>query len=143
MSEEDTEAKGGIVTASSELSETLDKFSKSFGKPAPKREAARFAMAVGIQKGLREKKEDWPKPTKKKKIATIAHLSGQFDDGGRFDFEILFEMLGLDDDETEIHHLVSEYVTGGLRYIKDNELYNLDEWSRMKDDFPHLFTEDE
>ena len=142
MSDEDSEGKGGIVTASAELSGTLDKFAESFGKPAPKREAARFAMAVGIQKGLREKRDTWKKP-KNKKIATIAHLAGQFDDGGKFDFEILFEMLGLDDDETPIHHLVSEYVTGGLRYIKDNELYKLDEWSRMKDDFPHLFTEDE
>jgi len=142
MSDEDTEEKGGIVTASAELSETLDKFSGLF-QGAPKREAARFAMAIGIQKGLREKRDTWKKP-KNKKIATIAHLAGQFDDKGKFDFEILFEMLGLiEEDDTPIHHLISEYVTGGLRYIKDNELYNLDEWSRMKDDFPHLFTEDE
>ena len=139
MSDEDTEGKSGIVTASAELAETLDKFSESFGKAA-KREAALFAMAVGIQKGLREKKDDWKKPNNKK-VATIAHLTSMED--GRFDFEILFEMLGLDEEETPIHFLMSEYVTGGLRYIKDNELYKLDEWSRMKDDFPHLFTEDE
>tara|TARA_B100001250_G_scaffold149222_1_gene127815 strand:- start:4651 stop:5082 length:432 start_codon:yes stop_codon:yes gene_type:complete len=143
MSEDDTEEKGGIVTASAELSETLDKFALSFGSStrSPKREAARFAMAVGIQKGLREKKP-WKKP-KNKKVATIAHLAGQFDEGGRFDFEILFEMLGLAEKETPIHHLISEYVTGGLRYIKDNQLYNLDEWNRLKDDFPHMFTQEE
>ena len=47
------------------------------------------------------------------------------------------------DDDTPIQHLISEYVTGGMRYIKDNELNNLDEWSRMKDDFPHLFTQED
>ena len=144
MSEE--EVTGGIVTCSAEFAGELDKLSKMFGekRDAPKREAARFAMAIGVQLGLRERRSEWKKP-KGKKIATIAHLTGQFDNGGQFDFNLLFDMLGLyeDEDETPLHHLISEYVTGGMRYISENEIYNLDEWSRMKDDFPHMFTEED
>ena len=147
MSEEETAGSKGIVTCSAEFSDELETLSKMFGKKkdSPKREAARFAMAIGIQRGEREPRSEWKKPTKKNKISTIAHLFGQFDKGGQFDFQLLFEMLDLfeDGDDTPLHHLISEYVTGGMRYIKDNELYKLDEWSRMKDDFPHLFTEDE
>ena len=147
MTEENNEqSSGGIVTCSAEFSKDLDKFAELFeGHGAPKREAARFAMAIGIQKGLREKRSEWKKPTEKQKISTIAHLYGQFDDKGRFDFDSLFDILDLKDkdDDTPIQHLISEYVTGGMRYIKDNELNNLDEWSRMKDDFPHLFTQED
>jgi len=146
MSEEETAGSKGIVTCSAEFSDELEKFSKMFGekKDAPMREAARFAMAIGIQRGEREPRSGWKKP-KNKKIRTIAHLYGGFDKGGQFDFPLLFEMLDLieDGDDTPLHHLISEYVTGGMRYIKDNELYKLDEWSRMKEDFPHLFTDEE
>jgi len=143
MSDNDDESSGGIITCSAEFSKDLDQFSELF-EGAKKREAARFAMAIGIQKGLREKRSDWKKP-KNQKISTIAHLSGQFDDKGRFDFDSLFDILDLKnkDDDTPIHHLISEYVTGGMRYIEENELKNLDEWSRMKDDFPHLFTQED
>ena len=73
-------------------------------------------MAIGIQKGLREKRSEWKKPNNQK-IATIAHLYGQFDDKGRFDFDSLFDVLELKDkdDNTPIQHLISEYVTGGMR----------------------------
>ena len=144
MSDDDT--PGGIITCSAEFSEELEHLSKMFGskKDAPKREAARFAMAIGIQRGLREKTTDWKKPKGRKK-ATIAHLNGQFDNAGEFDFSILFEMLGLieEGDKTPLNNLISEYVTGGMRYVTENELWELDEWSRMKDDFPHMFTQEE
>ena len=145
MNINDEDRGGGIITCSAEFSKYLDKIAEQLfqGHFAPKREAARFAMAIGIQKGLREKRSEWKKPNNQKN-ATIAHLYGQFDDKGRFDFESLFEILELKekDDDTPLQHLISEYVTGGMRYIKENELDNLDEWTRMKDDFPHLFSED-
>ena len=143
MSENDDKSSGGIVTCSAEFSKDLDNFAKLFAdSSAPKREAARFAMAIGIQKDLREKRSGWKKPTKNQKRSVIAHLSGQFDDRGRFDFDSLFDILGLKekDDDTPIHHLISEYVTGGMRYITENEITSLQEWSKMKDDFPYLFS---
>ena len=141
MSEEDAKSSGGIVICSGEFSKDLDKFSELFSSHgAPKREAARFAMAIGIQKDLREKRTEWPK-SKNQKPSTIAHLHGQFDDQGRFDFDSLFDILGLKEegDDTALNILISEYVTGGMRYIKDNEISGLSEWNKMKDDFPYLF----
>ena len=137
--DEEDKTKGGIVTCSSEFHKEIGDFAELFtASKSPIREAARFAMAIGIQKNRREKRENWKK---KGKVRTIAHLHGQFDDGGRYDFSLLFEMLGLIVDGTPIHHLVSEYVTGGMRWIAENELKTGYNFSVMKDEFPYLFSE--
>ena len=135
--DENDQSKGGIVTCSSEFYKEMGDFAELFTtSKSPIREAARFAMAIGIQKDRREKREDWKKKGKKR---TIAHLHGQFDDGGRYDFSLLFEMLGLIVDDTPLHHLVSEYVTGGMRWISENELKKGYNFSIMKEEFPYLF----
>ena len=139
--DESDESKGGIVTCSSEFNKEIGDFAELFStSKAPIREAARFAMAVGIQKNRREKRSDWKKSGKRR---TIAHLHGQFDANGRYNFKLLFEMLGLSDEDTETHHLISEYVTGGMRWITENELKTGYNFSNMKDEFPYLFSDDE
>ena len=97
-------------------------------------------MAVGIQKGMREKQSEW----KKGKRRTIAHLNGQFDDAGRFDFKILFEMLDLLDegDETTLNIIISEYITGGMRWIVENEMVDGTNFSILEKELPDLFTSD-
>ena len=87
MSEKDEQSGGGVVSCSAEFSKDLEIFSQLFqSHNAPKREAARFAMAIGIQKNLREKRSEWKKP-KGQNVTNVAHLAGQFDDKGRFDFD--------------------------------------------------------
>ena len=123
-----------------EFSKELGEFSKIFDSKDKLREAARFAMAIGIHKGKREKRSEW----KKGATRNIAHLNGQFDDAGRFDFKILFEMLDLleEEDETPLNIIISEYITGGMRWIVENEMVDGTNFSVLEKELPDLFTSD-
>ena len=66
------------------------------------REAARFAMSIGILNGAREERKDW----KTKKVRTIAHLNGQFDQHGKYNMESLFDQLGLLVDDVKLNILI-------------------------------------
>lgn len=132
------EERGGIVICSGEFYDEIEDFSKLFEHKQKLREAARFAMAIGIRKGIRIEREEWPK---KRKPRTIAHLFGQFDDQGRYDFKLLFETLDILDHKVPLNLLLSEYITGGMQWIKDNQLKDRINFSKMKDEFPDIFSE--
>jgi hypothetical protein len=142
--EQDDSTGGGIVICSGEFYDAIGTFSDQFeGAPGGKlREAARFAMAIGIQKDLREKKSDWKK---KGKVRTIAHLHGQFDQHGRYSMESLFEMLDLieEEDDTALNVLISEYITGGMRWLVENEMTRGENYSILIEEFPDLFSSEE
>ena len=138
--ESNDETSGGIVICSPEFYNEIGEFSELFSHKAKLSEAARFAMAIGIRTGGREPQEIWKKKGKKR---TIAHLNGTFADNGRYDFEALFEMLELieADDETPLNLVISEYITGGMRWIVENEMLDGSNFSVLKEEFSDLFSE--
>ena len=141
LSEKDVESESGNlgnVGCSAEYTHSLTEFSKFFsGHKQAKGEAARFAMAIGIQTNKKIFRKDWKK-IKGKKPTNIASWSG-FSTG--FDLENLFIMLDLEEEEHEIHEIASAYVTGGLKWIVENDMLEGKNFSEMKEQIPHLFTD--
>ena len=146
MSEDIEESKisGGLITCAADFFDELGELGEFFDSPKIAN-AARFAMAIGIQKNLRVHKKDWKKQTKKKKVRTIAHL-GQFEQN-YYDFEVLIEMLDLREEvdienNTPVNTIVSEYVTGGMKWITEQDIHKGGNFSALKNDeqFSTLFT---
>tara|TARA_B110000438_G_C15797866_1_gene643671 strand:- start:70 stop:513 length:444 start_codon:yes stop_codon:yes gene_type:complete len=140
---EGTTQQKGIVTCAADYSEELGSLGEYFKEPKIAN-AARFALAIGIQKSLRVYKKDWKKQTKKKKVRTIAHL-GQFG-MGIYDFEVLVEMLDLKEEtdlenNTPVNTILSEYVTGGMKWITEQDIHLGGNFSALKNDkqFSTLF----
>ena len=107
MSEEEQDSSGGVVFCSAEFAEKLDDFSDLFKKHRqPMAEAERFAMAIGIVKNSRLPKDEW-KEGKKKRKGTQGLST--FEEGGRYNFRILFEMLDLwnEDDDVSLTLTIS------------------------------------
>ena len=142
MSEEKSDTiSGGTVVCSAEYANELDTFSKLFGAHhQPMAEAERFAMAIGIAKNRRKPKEDW-KEGKKKRKGTQGLAT--FEEGGKYNFKILFEMLGLWDDseENKLTDTISEYVTGGMEWLTENEMIEGSKFVVLKEEFPDLFSD--
>jgi len=141
--EEETAASGGIVTCAADFHDEIGELAEFFERPSLAN-AARFALSIGIQKNIRFKKEKWKKPTKNKKIRTIAHLGGTFSDNGKYDFGVLAEMLDLyepDDTKIPLNAFLSEYISGGMQWIKEQEIHKGANFSALKSDeqFTSLF----
>lgn len=145
--DQEAESTGGIVTCAADYYDEIGELSEYFQNPKLTN-AARFALAIGIQKNIRIPKAEWKKPTKKKTLRTIAHLGGTFSDGGKYDFQVLIEMLGLIEPEdiekkTPLHSILSEYITGGMKWISEQEIHKGGNFSALKDDenFSTLFVD--
>jgi len=138
VSEEEQETTGGVVSPAPEFYEEIGEFSKLFAHKQPMAEAARFAMAIGIAKNLREPRKKWKKGKKRR-----AWNMGSFSDNGKFDFDVLFNMLDLMEEGTPVHRAISEYITGGMRWIVENEMIDGSNFAELKDEFPDLFTAEE
>ena len=145
LSEDDS---GGNIACAGEYGSALGELAEFFDHRASLSEAARFAMAIGIQKGMRIESKDWKKGTwKAGKKATsgrtrnLAHLGSTFSEDSKWDIDSLFEMLNLKVDEVPLNTLISEYISGGMKWIVDNEVEKGVQFSRLKTDFPHLFSE--
>ena len=141
---EEPKLSGGLITCAADYHDELGEMGEFFDTPNIAN-AARFALAIGIQKNLRMYKKDWKKPTKKKKVRTIAHL-GQFEQN-YYDFEVLIEMLDLREEvdienNTPVNTIVSEYVTGGMKWITEQDIHKGGNFSALKNDeqFSTLFT---
>lgn len=128
-------AEGGIVYCPGEYSDDLDDLAAMMDHGAPLREAARLAMAIGIHAKARIPRDTWSK----QKWRNIAHLNGQFDEAGKYDFSLVFDLLGLRDGDVSLNQLISEYIAGGLRWSRDNSLAEGTNFSQMKASFPELF----
>lgn len=148
MKNDDTEEpplSGGLVTCSADYFDELGELGELFEIPHIAN-AARFALAIGIQKNQRVYKKDWKKATKNNKVRTIAHL-GQFEQN-LYDFEVLIEMLDLKEDidlenNTPVNTIVSEYITGGMKWITEQDIHKGGNFSALKNDeqFSMLFTD--
>lgn len=139
MSEEEQDSSGGVVFCSAEFAEKLDDFSDLFKKHRqPMAEAERFAMAIGIVKNSRLPKDEW-KEGKKKRKGTQGLST--FEEGGKYNFRILFEMLDLwnEDDDVSLTLTISEYITGGMKWLTENEMIDGSKFSILKEEFPDLF----
>jgi hypothetical protein len=139
MSEEEQDSSGGVVFCSAEFAEKLDDFSDLFKKhKQPMAEAERFAMAIGIVKNSRLPKDEW-KEGKKKRKGTQGLST--FEEGGKYNFRILFEMLDLwdEDDDVSLTLTISEYITGGMKWLTENEMIDGSKFSILKEEFPDLF----
>lgn len=144
MSTDITETESGNlgnVGCSAEYTKALTEFASFFSQhKQSKGEAARFAMAIGIQTNTKIYKKNWLKPTATKKPTNIGSWSG-FSSG--YNLENLFIMLELEEKGHEIHDIASAYVTGGLKWIVDNDMLEGKNFSEMEEQLPHLFiTED-
>jgi len=142
--EDSEESKGGIVLCSGEFYNEIGTFGGNFkGAPGGElREAARFAMSIGILNSTREEKKGWKKG-KRGKVRTIAHLNGQFDQGGKYNMEALFDQLGLLVEDVKLNVLISEYVTGGMRWIVENDMVENHNFNVLKEEYIDLFISEE
>ena len=102
-------------------------------------------MAIGIQKGIRVESKDWNKGTwKAGKKATsgkkrnLAHLGSTFSEDSRWDIETLFDMLNLRVDGVPLNTLISEYITGGMKWIVENGMGKQHRMDRGKNSPPSL-----
>jgi hypothetical protein len=129
------EQGGGMVGCPGEYYPELIAIANLLDHPAPKREAARLAMALGIRVGHRTPRSSWGK----KKVHPIAHVYGQFDGRGKYDVKLLFELLGLTVADVPLNVLVSEYIATGLKWSRDNRLGEGTHFSQLKESFPDLF----
>jgi hypothetical protein len=132
--EGDAESNGGIVTCASKYADDLGELAELFAHKAALREAARFAMAVGIRANLRLPRSEWGKG----KPRNIAHLHGQFDDR-RHDFELLFQVLKIRDHTLSLNNDISEYISGGMQWLVEHEVHKGENFSSLKEAFPDLF----
>jgi hypothetical protein len=139
MAESEQESSGTTVFCSAEFAGQLDEFKELFDHKQKMAEAERFAMAIGIAKNCRMPKEEWKEGKKKRKGTQNLNT---FADGGKYNFQTLFEMLGLwqENDEKKLALVISEYITGGMRWLTENEMIDGSKFTILKDEFPHLFT---
>ena len=142
MTEDEQESSGGVVYCSAQFADQLDEFKELFDHKQKMAEAERFAMAIGIAKNCRMPKEEWKEGKKKRKGTQNLNT---FEDGGKYNFQTLFEMLELwDEDEgTKLAVVISEYITGGMRWLTENEMIDGSKFTVLKEEFPHLFTAEE
>ena len=75
-----------------------------------------FALSLGIRLNFRAPKETWSK-AKVLDWSDINRLTSEI-----ADFSFLFEYIGLDDGGMSTKKRMDEFVTGGLRYIEENDL---------------------
>lgn len=80
------------------------------------RDACLFALSLGIRHNIRAPKGTWSKQ-KALDWSDINRLTSEI-----ADFAILFEYMCLDDGETSTTRRMDEFVTGGMRYIEDNDI---------------------
>ena len=128
------DASSGGIYCSAEYSDDLTELSKLFEHKAKLAEAARFAMTIGIQTNSRIRRETWSEAGRRN-IANLAPFQDPFD------FKLLFTELGLIDGETPLNILISEYIEGGMKWIRDHEINTGTHFSELKEAFSDLFTE--
>ena len=141
MTEDELESSGGVVYCSAQFADQLNQFKDLFqAHKQPMAEAERFAMAIGIAKNCRKPRKEWKEGKKKRKgtqnLAT-------FEDGGKYNFQILFEMLNLmvDSEESSLTVVISEYITGGMEWLTENEMIDGSKFTVLKEEFPDLFSD--
>ena len=139
MTEDEQESSGGVVYCSAQFADQLDEFKELFDHKQQMAEAERFAMAIGIAKNCRMPKEEWKEGKKKRKGTQNLNT---FEDGGKYNFQTLFEMLELWDQNegTKLAVVISEYITGGMRWLTENEMIDGSKFTVLKEELPHLFT---
>jgi len=139
MTEDEQESSGGVVYCSAQFADQLDEFKELFDHKQKMAEAERFAMAIGIAKNCRMPKEEWKEGKKKRKGTQNLNT---FEDGGKYNFQTLFEMLELWDENEGIKLavVISEYITGGMRWLTENEMIDGSKFTVLKEELPHLFT---
>ncbi len=140
MTEDEQESSGGVVYCSAEFADQLDEFKELFNHKQKMAEAERFAMAIGIAKNCRMPKDEWKEGKKKRKGTQNLNT---FEDGGKYNFETLFEMLELIDESKEesLTLVISEYITGGMRWLTENEMIDGSKFTILKEEFPDLFSD--
>ena len=138
--DEEQDSSGGVVYCSAEFADQLEAFSKLFQHRQKQAEAERFAMAIGIAKNCRMPKSEWKEGKKKRKGTQNLNT---FEENGTYDFEKLFEMLELieESEKESLTVVISEYITGGMRWLTENEMIDGSKFTILKEEFPHLFTE--
>ena len=142
MTEDEQESSGGVVYCSAQFADQLDDFKELFDHKQKMAEAERFAMAIGIAKNCRMPKEEWKEGKKKRKGTQNLNT---FEDGGKYNFQTLFEMLELWDENEgkKLAVVISEYITGGMRWLTENEMIDGSKFTVLKEELPHLFTTEE
>ena len=95
-------------------------------------DACMFAFAIGLKMNLRIPKSDWiGNPLSWSDMQRVKNNYGGFSE--------LFEYLDLEEDGKTTADLLAEYVTGGLKFIEDNFLYEDGNLSIIQEHMPDLF----
>jgi hypothetical protein len=112
------ESSGIDLNFDSKYRDLRDKIAEKYfgGVKGSARDACLFALSLGIRFNRRAPKKSW---TKEKPLS--------WSDTNRLkseiaDFEVLFDYMDIDDGGMNTKSRMDEFVTGGLRFIEENDL---------------------
>jgi hypothetical protein len=107
--------------------------------------AAVFALSLGIAKGWRVPRDEWKNPKLREDGTRRPHHFGTVqtirDSFG--DFGIVFDALGLKKEGHNTKMTIDEFVTGGLKFIKDHGLIEDGNLMELETELPNLFSNNE
>ena len=106
---------------------------KYFGGNGKMRDACLFALAIGIKKNRRVKREDWSEE-KPLSWTDLGRLQVEI-----ADFEVLFNSLDITKEGESTKTIIDEFVTGGLEIIEEFQLQQDGNFGELRDYIPDLF----
>ena len=107
---------------------------KYFGGKGKMRDTCLFALAIGMKKNRRVKKEDWE--DKPLSWTDLGRLNTEV-----ADFEVLFNALEINKKEENTKMIIDEFVTGGFEIIDELQLQQDGNFSELRSYIPELFNE--
>ena len=92
-----------------------------------------FALSIGMKLNLRIPKKDWKGGSLS--WSDLERVKNRY--GG---FSEFFEYLGMKDENVPTTELMAEFVTGGLKFINDNYLFDDGNLGIMAKHIPDIFS---
>ncbi|MDA1130797.1 MAG: hypothetical protein O3B00_04780 [archaeon] len=138
--DEENENEGTGLEFDNQYKKLYDDLAKKHFKN--KISAAVFALSLGIAKNWRVPRDEWKNPKLREDGTRRPHHFGtvqQVTDGFG-DFGIVFDALGLKKEGHNTKMTIDEFVTGGLKFIKDHGLIEDGNLMELKTEMPNLFS---
>ena len=140
MSEESNESGGGTLSVSGHLKPIVANLKKHlFPEDAQDKIIHLFAISIGIEKNLRLPLVKWKKGGAKAKSNPGSHINTIDEIKG---LEIILDMRGDLEDGMQLNAVLNEYLNGGLKWLKDEEI-DKGSIEILLEKFPHLFPDED
>ncbi len=140
MSEESNDGGGGTLSVSGHLKPIVANLKKHlFPEDAQDKMVHLFAISIGIEKNLRLPLAEWRKGDANAKSNPGSHINTIEEIKG---LEIILDMRGDLDGEMQLNAVLNEYLNGGLKWLKDEEI-DKGSIDVLLVKFPYLFPDEE